>query len=150
MKDWEQPIKKTMLLHNKYEVFYGDNFPKKTRNAGFKCTKPRPPWLSVKWVEMNFEESFLSSGYCFIYFFIFEEIKYVPKILNWQTQVKTIRHGNIQNNLHRNLFHPTLMQMTIFHITNRIFHGFPKRKCLYVNDITSCKMSIVGKSYCLP
>ena len=54
-----------MLLHNKYEVFYGNDFPKKTRNAGFKCTKPRPPWLSVKWVEMNFEESFLSSGYCF-------------------------------------------------------------------------------------
>ena len=65
MKDWEQPIKKTMLLHNKYEVFYGNDFPKKRRNAGFKCTKPRPPWLSVKWVEMNFEESFLSSGYCF-------------------------------------------------------------------------------------
>ena len=38
-KDWEQPIKKTpwneflvlctRLLHNKYEVFYGDDFPKK-------------------------------------------------------------------------------------------------------------------------
>ena len=34
----------TMLLHNKYKVFYGDDFPKKKLEMlGSVCTKPRPP-----------------------------------------------------------------------------------------------------------
>ena len=53
----------TTQLQNKHEVFYGNDFSKKKQDMQGSNVL-RHPWLSVKWIEMNFEESFLSSGYC--------------------------------------------------------------------------------------